>query len=196
MPSMSWHEQAFCRSGAWSWMARQLVVPWALGAETLSGDVLELGSGSGAMAAGILARHSDVRLTATDYDVAMVALASARLAPYGERASVRQADAASLPFPDERFDAVLAFLMLHHVGCWEQALAEAARVLRPSGLLIGYDLLATRATRALHRLGHEHGERLIEIDALESTLAALPLDAVTIRVTGRLVVRFRAAKQA
>ena len=119
--------------------------------------MLELGSGSGAMAAGILARHPDVRLTATDYDAAMVALASARLASYGERTSVRQADAASLPFPEQRFDAVLAFLMLHHVGRWEQGLGEAARVLRPNGLLIGYDLLANRATRALHRLGHEHG---------------------------------------
>lgn len=196
MPSMSWHERAFCRSGAWSWFAQQVVVPWALRAETLSGDVLELGSGSGAMAAGILARNPGVRLTATDYDNAMVALASARLASYGERASVRQADAASLPFPEERFDAVLAFLMLHHVGRWEQALGEAARVLRPNGLLIGYDLLANRATRALHRLGHEHGERLIEVDSLESTLAALPLNAVTIRVSAHLVVRFRAAKQA
>ena len=196
MPSMSWHERAFCRSGAWNWLARQIVVPWALRAETLSGDVLELGSGSGAMAVGILARHPDVRLTATDYDVAMVALAAARLAPYGERASVRQADAGSLPFPEESFDAVLAFLMLHHVGAWEQALAEAARVLRPGGLVIGYDLLSNHATRALHRLGGEHGERLIEIGALESTLAALPLDAITIRVIGNLVVRFRAAKQA
>ena len=196
MPSMSWHERAFCRSGAWSWFAQQVVVPWALRAETLSGDVLELGSGSGAMAAGILARNPGVRLTATDYDNAMVALASARLASYGERASVRQADAAALPFPEERFDAVLAFLMLHHVGRWEQALGEAARVLRPNGLLIGYDLLANRATRALHRLGREHGERLIEVDSLESTLAALPLNAVTIRVSAHLVVRFRAAKQA
>ncbi|MGH3401585.1 MAG: methyltransferase domain-containing protein [Streptosporangiaceae bacterium] len=44
-------------------------------------------------------------------------------------------EAASLPFGDTTFDAVTMINMLHQVGNWQQALAEAHRVLRPDGCL-------------------------------------------------------------
>ena len=40
-----------------------------------------------------------------------------------------------------RAATVLSWVMLHHTVEWERALAEAIRVLRPSGQLVGYDLL-------------------------------------------------------
>jgi SAM-dependent methyltransferase len=46
-----------------------------------------------------------------------------------------EADATSLPFADESFDAALLVSMLHHVDTPAHALAEAKRVLRPSGRL-------------------------------------------------------------
>jgi SAM-dependent methyltransferase len=42
-----------------------------------------------------------------------------------------------LPFPDESFDAVVAAEVLEHLRLPERALAEAMRVLRPGGLLVG-----------------------------------------------------------
>jgi hypothetical protein len=38
---------------------------------------------------------------------------------------------------------VLSVLMLHHLVVWEQALAEAVRVLRLGGLIVVADLLAS-----------------------------------------------------
>src|ERR687892_790357 len=156
MPEMSLSEQTFCRSAPWRWFARRIVVPWALQGEQLSGGVLEIGSGSGAMAAEVLRRFSDVRLTATDYDDSMVEAARDRLRDFGDRVDVKQADAAQLPFPDESFDMVLSFIMLHHVIDWEKALAEAVRVLRPGGRLLGFDLLASRPMHFLHHVERSH----------------------------------------
>jgi ubiquinone/menaquinone biosynthesis C-methylase UbiE len=45
------------------------------------------------------------------------------------------ADATSLPFADESFDAVMLVSMLHHVDEPAHVLAEAKRVLRPGGRL-------------------------------------------------------------
>jgi SAM-dependent methyltransferase len=45
------------------------------------------------------------------------------------------ADAASLPFPDETFDLVVAFMSLQDIDDADAAVAEAARVLEPGGRL-------------------------------------------------------------
>ncbi len=158
MAEMSWQERVFCRSAPWGWFARTVVLPWALHGEELKDDVLEIGSGSGAVAAALLERFPDARLTATDYDPQMVETLKRRLTPFGARARVEQADASALPFGDESFEAVVSFLMLHHVGRWEDALREAVRVLRPGGALVAYDLVATPLTRGVYRLGGGHGE--------------------------------------
>src|SRR5215216_3569695 len=100
MPSMSRLESFLCRSRAWGVFTRRVVLPWALDHTSLSGEVLEVGAGSGDVAAELLQTHPDVRVTVTDYDDGMVAAAARTLAPYGDRAGARQADAASLPFVD------------------------------------------------------------------------------------------------
>jgi SAM-dependent methyltransferase len=193
MAEMSWQERVFCRSAPWGWFARAVVLPWALQGEELKDDVLEIGSGSGAVAAALLERFPDARLTATDYDPQMVETLKRRLAPFGARARVEQADASALPFGDETFEAVVSFLMLHHVGRWEDALREAVRVLCPGGALVAYDLVATPLTRGVHRLGGDHGERPIEWPRLRPLLDSLPLDAVRARRTG-LVFRIKARR--
>lgn len=45
------------------------------------------------------------------------------------------ADAARLPFPDETFDLVVAYMCLRDIEDMAQSVTEAARVLRPAGRL-------------------------------------------------------------
>jgi ubiquinone/menaquinone biosynthesis C-methylase UbiE len=170
-------------------------LPWALQGHELRGEVVEIGCGSGAMAAGVLRRFPDVRLTATDFDQSMVDAATRRLAPFKTRAEVRHADATSLPFPDASFDAALSFIMLHHVVEWEHALAELVRVLRPGGVLLGYDLMGERAGRVGH--GREHDVRLMRRPELERRLAALPVEQLALRPSlGGALARFAVRRQA
>jgi ubiquinone/menaquinone biosynthesis C-methylase UbiE len=191
---MSRVQSTFCRSAPWRAVARRVVLPWALQGIELHGDVLEVGAGSGAMAAELLASHPDVRLTVTDFDEAMVDVAAARLASAAERVSVRPADATALPFADGSFDAVLSWVMLHHTLEWETALREALRVLRPGGQLVGYDLLSTAPLRFLHRNDDEH-IRLIRLRELLEVADDLPVDrAVFTPSLSGLVVRFTLRK--
>ena len=193
MPEMSSVAQFMCRSAPWRLFAGHVVLPWALQGHELRGDVLEIGCGSGAMAAEALRQFPDIRLTATDFDESMVEVARRPLSDFGPRAEVRQADATALPFPDGSFDAVLSFIMLHHVLQWEQAFAEAARMLRPGGRLIGYDLLGDGTGRILHR--REHNTRLMRQVELRQVLDGLAgVGAVTKPAFGGLVARFTAQK--
>lgn len=167
MPSMSRVEAAFCRSSPWTRFASTRILPWALQGQNFTGEVLEIGGGSGAMARAVLQRWPHIRITVTDYDPAMIETAGRRLAACDARVAVQVADATMLPFPSGSFDAVLSFLMLHHTLRWEQVLAEAARVLRPGGTLVGYDLLNTAANRWLHRLDRSP-HRLVSMPELQT----------------------------
>lgn len=145
------------------------------------------------MAEAIARSHPRVRLTATDADPMMVEAAQHRLASFPQ-AEARQADATHLPFEDESFDRVLSFLMLHHVIEWERAVAEAARVLRPGGALVGYDLLASRTASLVHRADRSP-HRLIDHGAFEPVLDQAGLDPLTLRLSfGGRVLRFIAQK--
>lgn len=192
MPKMSNVEQAWCRSLPWRTFTRRVVFPWAIGDVDLRGDVLELGSGSGAMAAQLLERYPSIQLVATDVDPAMCAAATARLDRFGGRVQVREADATQLPFPDASFDAVISFIMLHHVIDWEQALAEIGRVLRPGGTFLGYDLVESWLSRMTHRLDRSP-HRMATVDGLQAQLSELSYENVTVRPgLGSLVARFQA----
>ena len=192
MPSMSSVEQAVCRSAPWRAFTRRVLLPWVLKGVRLDGDVLEIGAGSGAIAAALLHAAPNLRMTVTDYDDAMVAAADRRLAMAGRQVTVRRADATALPFADDSFDMVLSVLMLHHVVEWERALAEAARVLRPGGLLVGADLLGTLPARLLHRLeGAPY--RMVTRRELREALQVLTFRDVAITADPtRLAVRFTA----
>lgn len=194
MAEMASIEKAFCRSAPWRAFTRRVVVPWALQGSTPEGRALEIGAGSGAMAAEILALHPKLEMVVTDFDESMLAGTRETLARFGERVEIRTADATALPFEEASFDALFSFIMLHHVIKWEEALGEAARVLKPGGRLVGYDLLNTGPMRTLHRLeGSYH--RIMELNPLADRLAELSFRPIVLR-TGLfgLVVRFTAVK--
>lgn len=194
MPTMSRFQSALCRSAPWQSFARRIVLPWALQGFQPRGEVLELGAGSGAMAAELMTMYPEISLTVTDFDPEMVAVASARLAQFGERATARQADATALPFPDGTFDVVLSWIMLHHTIEWETALAEAVRVLRPGGQLVGYDLLSTMPLRLAHQTA-DADLRLVRLPELRETVRDLPIAmAVLAPSLAGLSVRFSLQK--
>ncbi|RNM13906.1 class I SAM-dependent methyltransferase [Nocardioides pocheonensis] len=193
MPIMSTAEQVFCRSAPWRAFASGVVLPWALDGTPLRGDVLELGSGSGAMAEGMMRTHPGIRLTATDLDAAMVRAAGARLSGLPD-VTVEQADVTALPFGDSAFDVVTSHLMLHHVIAWPAALAEAARVLRPGGVLVGYDFTDTRFARLIH-WADRSPHRILAVDELWHGLEAVGFEDVSVRTSYRdHVMRFHARR--
>jgi ubiquinone/menaquinone biosynthesis C-methylase UbiE len=195
MPAMPHRARWVCQSGPWRAFAGRVVLPWALQGRALQGDVLEIGCGSGAMAASMLRANPAIRLTATDFDGAMVDVARARLGRFGDRVVVRQADATALPFEDSSFDCVVTFLMLHHVIKWETALAEVARVLRPGGTLLGYDLIGEGTGRVVN--GHHHDTRRMQLPELREQFDRLPyVDAETKRSRFGRTVRFAASRAA
>ena len=197
MPEMSRLEAVLCRSAPWRLLAREALLPWALQGERLEGDVLEVGAGSGEMAAALLERFPSMRLTASDFDPAMVREIERRLRPFGGRATAAREDATALSFADGSFDAVLSFVMLHHVVAWERALAELVRVLQPGGLLLGWDMLKTRVFDRLERTFGRGDERLIRLPELRPRLQELPLADVSVRpALGGIAVRFRGVKAA
>jgi tRNA (cmo5U34)-methyltransferase len=100
------------------------------------GDIIDLGTGTGALAAAILEGNPTARVKLVDIDPAMLEAARERVAPYGERAELVHAsfDAALPPC-----DAVVASLALHHVPELNRKRALYARIhaaLRPGGGLV------------------------------------------------------------
>lgn len=111
------------------------------------GRVVEIGCGTGDLAAELLARMPSCDYLATDLSPAMVAAAAA----LGVRAVV--ADAASIPVEDDAADVVVAAWMLYHVPDLDAALAEVRRVLRPGGSFVA----VTNGDRHLARLLEDAG---------------------------------------
>ncbi len=79
-------------------------------------------------------------------------------------ASAQTADATALPFPDGSFDSVVCCLMLHHIIDWERAVAEVARVLRPGGTFVGYDLVRTPLASLFHRLDRSPHRLMVPVE--------------------------------
>ncbi|MEU4367130.1 class I SAM-dependent methyltransferase [Micromonospora chersina] len=96
----------------------------------LTGDVLEVGAGTGRLWSQVDHRGRGLRLTLTDFSAAMCV--RLREVPGGR---VERCDATRLPFADASFDTVIANHMLYHLDEPVAALREFARVLRPGGRL-------------------------------------------------------------
>ena len=180
MPIMPTGERVLCRTPMWRAFAGA-IVGWSMSGETLSGDVLEIGGGSGAMARGMLSRFPDVRVTVADLDPLMVDSVRGQLASFGDRANAVVGDATDLPFDDDAFEVVVSNLMLHHIGNWEDAVRESVRVTRPGGRFVGYDLADSVRSRAFHHLDQIHDLRSVTQPALAAVLRDAGITDYTLR---------------
>jgi len=93
------------------------------------GRCLDVGGGTGLVALGLLRRGVDV--VVLDRSPAMLGLAATRLPGRCVRA-----DASRLPVAASSVDAVLTMWLLHLLDDARPVLDEAARVLRPGGVLV------------------------------------------------------------
>ena len=66
-----------------------------------------------------------------------IEITQARFNLYGFKTNLRQIDAEILPFPDDSFDVVYSWGVIHHAEHPAQIVREVRRVLKPSGLFIG-----------------------------------------------------------
>jgi ubiquinone/menaquinone biosynthesis C-methylase UbiE len=125
----------------------------ALAARSI-GTLLDLGTGTGRMLE--LLGPQIQRGLGVDLSLDMLALARARLDRVGLRhCSVRHGDIYALALPKDSFDTVLIHQVLHFLDDGGQAIAEAARVLRPAGRLLVIDF----APHDLEFLRQEHAHR-------------------------------------
>jgi ubiquinone/menaquinone biosynthesis C-methylase UbiE len=120
---------------------------------------LEIGCGNGDLAARIVDAFTPAHYTATDIDPHQIETAQRHLSSlYHHRVpaslELRTADMLALPFPDSAFDAVFAFVVLHHASSEHhdfthvpRALGEVSRVLRPGGCLVYEEFLHREAIR-------------------------------------------------
>ena len=99
-----------------------------------TGDVLEIGAGTGANLG--LYPASVTSLTLAEPEEPMARRLERRRSELGAQARVVIAPAEDLPFPDGAFDTVVTTLVLCTVTDPERALAEIRRVLRPGGRLL------------------------------------------------------------
>lgn len=146
---MNENHAVLCASEEWAeFLETEILTPLAAAVD-LGGELLELGPGPGASTRWL--RHRVERLVALELDP----VAAAKLAEEfeGTNVTVEVGDCTNVPFEDESFDAVASFTMLHHLPTQAQqfaALSEAYRVLRPDGVLIGSDSIASQGLHEFH----------------------------------------------
>lgn len=153
----------------------------------LGDDLLEIGPGPGAATEWL--RHRVRRLVAVELEPEAAALLGARFA--GTNVEAVAGDATALAYPDESFDTVGMFTMLHHVptrALQDAILAGALRALRPGGTLIGSDSLASDR---LHRFHEGDTYNPVEPAAFLTRLQTIGFGEITLMVGERLLFRAR-----
>ena len=99
--------------------------------------ILEIGCGNGYGTTLIKKEFTPERITAIDLDEKMIAKALRRKL---EGVTFKVMDASCLEFPDNEFDAVVNFGIIHHIPNWRRCLDEIKRVLRSGGEILFEDL--------------------------------------------------------
>jgi ubiquinone/menaquinone biosynthesis C-methylase UbiE len=166
-----------CASDEWRDALRDWILPYALADAKLGDDVVEIGPGPGRTTE--LLREQVERLTCVELDEDLAARLADRLA--GTNVEVVHADATAMPFEDGRFTGAVSFTMLHHVPTAElqdRIFAGVARVLRPGGLFVASDSLASEDLAKFH---HDDTYNPVDPATLPARLTAAGFATVEVR---------------
>lgn len=109
--------------------------------------ILEIGSSVGQMSTALKRRFPDAEVWGVDVGGPMVHYAHMRTADLGLNVNYRQALAEDTGFPDNYFDMVVSYIILHEVPNAENAkiMQEVARVLRGGGVYFPVDFYTSFA---------------------------------------------------
>jgi len=118
-------------------------------------SLLDIGTGPGDFPLRLRRAGHLGRLVGIDASPGMIAKAKSA----GEDVEFLQADAQSLPFPDDSFDLVTARHMLYHVPDIPKALREVYRILRPGGRFLAVTNFSNNFAEYRAAL-HETADRL------------------------------------
>jgi SAM-dependent methyltransferase len=171
-----------CTSPEWATHIQADILPGLTSGVDLGEAMLEIGPGPGAATEWL--RHKVKQLTAIEVDEEAARLLADRYA--GTNVEVVVGSGTALGYPDFAFDSVGCFTMLHHVptlALQNKILSEAFRVLRPGGVLIGSDSLASND---LHHFHVDDTYNPVEPASVLSRLQTLGFDKITIVVDGAL----------
>ncbi len=149
----------------------------------LTGDVLDLGTGTALIPIELCERTDACRVMACDMSVAMLDLAVYNLAvtTAADRIQLDQADAKQLHYEDDQFDAVISNSIVHHIPDPIDVLRQAVRVTKSGGRLFFRDLMRPETNEELDRLvatyaaeANNHQRQMFD----DSLHAALTLDEI------------------
>jgi ubiquinone/menaquinone biosynthesis C-methylase UbiE len=120
----------------------------------VTGEILDLGTGTARIPLLLCEAKEDCRIVAVDLSIGMLDIArlNVELANHVDRILLSRIDAKSLPFDNNRFDAVMSNSIVHHLAAPESAFAEAIRVCRSEGLLFFRDLMRPSTDADVERL--------------------------------------------
>ena len=176
----------------WAAFLHEEVLPVVTRGVDLGDDLLEIGPGPGRRRSGCGTGSSALSPSSSN-------LRRPPRSGSGSREPTCEAvagDASALPYPDESFDAVGMFTMLHHVptrALQDAILAGAFRALRPGGTLIGSDSLASDR---LHR--HHEGDTYLPVEPASflTRLQTIGFGEIMLEVSDRLLFRARKPRAA
>jgi SAM-dependent methyltransferase len=128
-------------------VANDVVAELAARGRSRRATILDLGCGPGDLALELAHRLRDARIVGLDLSPSMMQIA-ARHATTDGRLRFVVGDATALPFSDGTVDVVVSTLSLHHWSDPAAVFYEIARVLRPGGVALVYDIGLLSATPA------------------------------------------------
>lgn len=154
----------------------------------VTGDVLDLGTGTALIPIELCKQMVDVRVMAIDLSDNMLNMARNNIEMDGttERIQLDRVDAKSMPYADESFDCVMSNSIVHHLPEPLAALSESVRIVRDGGLLFFRDLVRPREDTTVRELVDTYAAdesahaRQMFADSLR---AALTMDEVQCMVT-------------
>jgi malonyl-CoA O-methyltransferase len=126
-----------------------------------SGRLLDVGTGTGSLAAAMSPSVSNYHLVVMDIALGMTRTALERL----PAVSACDGDARQLPFAAETFTGIFSSSVYQWVDCLPEAFAEVARVLKPGGVFA----LALFGDQTLFELRNSHRQAVFETGSRESS---------------------------